>query len=201
MTHCLMETDKTNFAPRVGIASSPTTQWVVRTGFGLFYNQEIGNAVFDMARNIAGRIRNNSAVGTPTIFWDNATPGSAGGSAKAQIPPPYAFVDAYSHRTPYVMEYLMNVQRQLGQNMVVEVGYLGSVGRHLYGFQNANTPVPGTTGTALSRTPFSNYGVIQLVHDGGVSNYNAGSIKLTKRYSGGLSFITSYTYAKSIDDT
>jgi hypothetical protein len=56
-------------------------------------------------------------------------------------------------------------------------------------------------GSALQRTPFANFGVIQLVQDGGNGNYNAGSIKVTKRYSAGLNLITSYTYAKSLDDT
>lgn len=197
----LMKTEYKDFAPRFSIAYSPSSKWVIRTGFGMFYNQDIGNAVFDMARNIAGRIRINSAVGNPTIFWNNATPGAGGGTSKAQIPPPYAFVAAYSHRTPYTMEYLLNVQRQLGNSIVMEAGYLGSAGRHLYGFQNANSATPGTVGSALSRTPFADYGVIQLVQDGGNSSYNAASIKVTKRYSAGLSLISSYTWAKSIDDT
>ena len=195
----LMKTEYTDFAPRVGVAWSPNSQWVVRAGFGMFYNQDIGNAVFDMARNIAGRIRINSAVGTPTIGWANAAPG--GNGAKAQLPPPYAFVAAYSHRTPYTMEYLLNVQRQIGSSWAVEGGYLGSLSHHLYGFQNANSAIPGTTGSALSRTPFPNYGVIQLVADGGNANYNAASLKLTRRFSAGLSLISSYTYAKSLDDT
>jgi hypothetical protein len=195
----LMKTSYKDFAPRVGVAWSPNSNWVVRSGFGMFYNQDIGNAVFDMARNIAGRIRINSSVGTPTIFWNNSAPG--GNGAKAQLPPPYAFVDAYSHRSAYAMEYLVNVQRQLTGNWVVEAGYLGSAGHHLYGFQNANTAIPGTVGSALSRTPFPNFGVIQLVHDGGNTNYNSGSLKATRRFNRGLSLTSSYTYSKSIDDT
>jgi len=195
----LLQTSYKDFAPRVGIAWSPDSKWVFRTGFGMFYNQDIGNAVFDMARNIAGRIRINSNVGTPTIFWSNAAPG--GNGAKAQLPPPYAFVDAYSHRTSYSMEYLFNVQRQLSNSWVLEAGYLGSLGHHLSGFQNANSAIPGTVGSAASRTPFSNYGVIQLVADGGNANYNAGSLKLTRRFSKGLSLTSAYTFSKSIDDT
>jgi hypothetical protein len=195
----LMKTQTTNFAPRIGISYSPGSKWVVRLGYGWFYNQDIGNAVFDMARNIAGRFRVNSAPGTPTLFWSNAL--AAGNGATARITNPYAFVDAYSHRTPYTMQYLANVQRQLGETMLVEVGYLGSVSHHLYGFQNANESIPGTTGTALSRTPFPTFGVIQLVADSGNGNYNAGSIKLTKRYSQGLSLTSSYTYSKSIDNS
>jgi hypothetical protein len=160
-----------------------------------------------MARNIAGRIRVvNSLAGTPNIFWNTALAAISGG-AKAQITSPFAFVDAYSHRTPYTFEYLLNVQRQLPNNWVVELGYLGSLSRHLYGFRDANQPIPGTT-TLASRTPFplpnlsgQEFGVIQLVNDGANGNYNAGSVKVTKRLSGGLSLISSYTYSKSIDNT
>jgi hypothetical protein len=195
----LMKTQYTNFAPRIGISYSPGSKWVVRLGYGWFYNQDIGNAVFDMSRNIAGRFRVNSSNGVPTLFWSNAL--AAGSGATAKVTTPYAFVDAYSHRTPYTMQYLANVQRQLGETLVLEVGYLGSVSHHLYGFQNANESIPGTTGSALSRTPFPNFGVIQLVADSGNGNYNAGSLKLTKRFGRGLSFISSYTYSKSIDNS
>ena len=51
----LMQTEYKDFAPRFGISYSPDSKWVFRAGFGLFYNQDIGNAIFDMARNIAGR--------------------------------------------------------------------------------------------------------------------------------------------------
>jgi hypothetical protein len=196
----LMQTEYKDFAPRVGIAYAPNSKWVFRTGLGIFYNQDVGNSMyFDMARNIAGRTRINSVVGTPTIFWSNAA--SGGNGAKAPIPPPYAFVAAYDHRTAYTMEYLFNAQRQLTSNWVVEAGYLGSVSHHLYGFQNANSAIPGTVGSAASRTPFADYGVIQLVADGGNAVYNAGNVKLTRRFSGGLSLTSSYTFAKSIDDT
>ena len=38
----------------------------------MFYNQDTGNPRFDMARNIAGRIRVNSDLQNPTLFWNNA---------------------------------------------------------------------------------------------------------------------------------
>jgi hypothetical protein len=207
----LMRTEYKDFAPRIGLSYSPGSNWVIRMGTGVFFNQDIGNALFDMARNIAGRIRVvNANAGTPNIFWNNALAAISGG-AKAQITSPFAFVDAYSHRTSYTMEYLMNVQRQLSGNWVVEAGFLGSLSRHLYGFLDANQPVPGTTSLA-SRTPFAQldasgnpvsqqFGVIQLVSDGANGNYNAGSLKVTKRFSAGLSVISSYTFAKSMDNT
>lgn len=206
----LMDTQYLNFAPRVGVAYSPDSRLVIRAGFGMFYSQDIGNAVFDMARNIAGRVtqtsgQNGGTVGVPNLFYSNAVPG--GGGAVAQIPPPYSYADALSHKTSYSEEYIFNVQRQFGSNWVVEAGYVGSESHHLYGFQDANQAIPygyigsGTTTPVSTRLPFGNYGVIQLVADGGSGVYNAGSIKVTRRFSRGMSVIGSYTLARSIDDT
>ena len=140
-----MKTDYRNWAPRVGVSWSPDTKLVVRAGFGVFYNQDIGNAYFDMARNIAGRVtqtsgQNGGTVGVPNLFYSNSVPGGSG--AVAQIPPPYAYADAYDHRTSYTMQYLLNVQRQFGSRTVIEAGYLGNQSHHLYGFQDANQAIP-----------------------------------------------------------
>ncbi|HEV2498098.1 MAG TPA: hypothetical protein VGY31_00780 [Terriglobia bacterium] len=88
-----------------------------------------------------------------------------------------------------------------------EVGYLGNLDRDLYGFRNANQPIPygyignGSFTPLSSRLPFPNYGFLQLVDDTGVGNYNALSFKATRRFSRGLSLIGSYTYSKAQDDT
>src|SRR5213075_612122 len=172
----LIETKYRNFAPRLGIAYSLNNKTVIRTGFGVFYNQDIGNAMyFDLARNIAARVTINSDIGNPTLRWSNAIPG--GNGAVAQVPPPYAYVAAYDHATSYTMQYLLNVQRQFGKDWVIELGYLGSESHHLYGFQNLNQATPGTVGNIASRTSFKNYGVIQYVSDGLNAAYNSGSIK------------------------
>jgi Carboxypeptidase regulatory-like domain len=196
----LMETKYKNFAPRLGIAYTLDNKTVIRTGFGVFYNQDIGNAMyFDLSRNIAARITLTSDIGSPTYTWSNAIPG--GNGALAQVPPPYAYVAAYDHATAYTMQYLLNVQRQVGLNWAIETGYLGSVSHHLYGFQNANQAVPGTTGSLASRVPFPNYGVIQLVVDGNNANYHSGSLRVTRRFSRGMSLTSSYTWSKSIDNS
>jgi hypothetical protein len=206
----LMDTQYTNFAPRIGISYSPDSKLVVRAGFGIFYNQDIGNAVFDMARNIAGRVtqtsgQNGGTVGVPNLFYSNSVPGGSG--AVAQIPPPYAYVDALDHKTSYSTQYMLNVQRQFGGNWVIEGGYVGSESHHLYGFQDANQAIPfgyvgnGALTPVSARLPYLNYGVIQLVADGGNGVYNSLSLKATRRFSHGISVIASYTYARSIDDT
>jgi len=195
----LMRTSYKDFAPRIGIAFSPAPKTVIRTGFGIFYNQDIGNAYFDLARNIAGRVTTVSNLGAPSIFWSNAAPASGG--AVANVPNPFAYAMDPAHRTTYNMQYLLNIQHQLTQSLAVEAGYLGSQSRHLQGFQDVNQSVPGTVGSATSRAPWPGFNNIQYVQDGGTGNYNSLSLKATQRFHQGLILIGSYTWAKSIDTT
>ncbi len=67
----LLDTQYANFAPRLGISYSPTTKTVIRTGYGIFYTQDIGNAYFDMARNVAGRVTVTNAD-TATGIYGNS---------------------------------------------------------------------------------------------------------------------------------
>jgi hypothetical protein len=195
----LVQTDYNDFAPRIGITYAPTSKWVVRTGAGMFYNQDTGNPRFDMARNIAGRIRVNSDLQSPTLFWSNALANIGGGTAK--IKRPYSFANKYERRTPYTWEYLLNVQRDLGRDLVLEFGYLGSISRKLEFLRAVNESLPGIVGSAQSRAPYPNFGRIQLVDNSANAEYNSASIKLTKRFSSGFSVLSSYTFAKSLDDS
>jgi hypothetical protein len=195
----LLQTDYKNFAPRLGIAFSPDSKTVIRTGWGIFYNQDIGNAIFDLARTIAGRVTTTSNLGTPNVFWSNVVPWGSGGIA--QIPAPTGYAAAEDNRTSYSMQYVLNVQRELAGNWLAEAGYLGAESHHLRGMQDINQSIPGTVGSATSRAPFSDFGIIQFFQDSGNGVYNSLSLKATRRFSRGLSVIGSYTWAKSIDDT
>ena len=195
----LMNTSYRDFAPRVGVAFSPNSKTVVRAGWGLFYNQEIGNAYFDLARNIAGRVTLTSNTGIPSLFYSNSIPGGSG--AVANVPSPFAYAMEPNHHTSYSMQYLINIQRQLTLNWALEAGYLGGQSRHLQGFQDVNQSIPGTVGSATSRAPYPGFSNIQYVNDGGNGNYNSLSIKATRRFHRGFSVIGSYTWSKSIDTT
>jgi hypothetical protein len=198
--NALVQTDNNDFAPRIGISYSPNSKWVIRMGTGMFYNQDTGNPRFDMARNLSGRVRfNPSTPDFPNLNWNNALSSFSG--SVAQVPTPYAFANKYERVTPYTIQYMINIQRELGKNLVLETGYLGSVSRHLEFLRAANESLPGTVGSVVSRAPYPTFGRIQLVDNSGRGNYNSLSFKLTKRYSSGLTILTSYTYAKSIDET
>ena len=105
------------------------------------------------------------------------------------------------------MQYLLNVQRQFGANWVFETGYLGTVSHHLYGFQDANQAIPfgylgnGASTPVSTRLPYLNYGVIQLVPTAATATTTHSASKPRAGSGRASASISSYTLAKSIDDT
>ena len=222
----LMQTNHTDFAPRIGLSFSATPTLVIRTGFGVYFNHDTANARFDMARNLAGRVTltsGNGTAGLATINWGNAV-----GGGTALITPPYSFSTQFDYKTASSQVWILDVQKQLSSNWQIEAGYMGSKSAHLSGFRNANYSIPygllgsagyypagSSTGTCTAadpslcggpksisdRTPYPNYGVIQLVHDIGIANYQALTFQVNKRFSSGFNLISSYTFSKSLDDT
>jgi len=193
----LMLTDKNDFAPRLGIAWSPTPKWSLRAGAGIFYSQEIGNARFDMTRTLAGRVdkRNNTVI--PTFTWGTFL--GTGGDI-VNIASPYTWAAQYELPTTFALNYILNVQRQLSESTMLELGYVGSTTRRLESLFDANAPMPSGDGsTPASRAPFPEFGVIQMVDGNGRGIYHGGSVKITRRMAVGLTLLGSYTWSKSID--
>jgi hypothetical protein len=194
----LVNRDNSDFAPRLGLAWSPGPKWSVRAGAGMFYNQDQGNPRFDVARNAAGRTRNDDNPDLPTETWLNGAASLSG--SVANILTPQAFSNKFDRRTPYSMQWLFNLQRELAKDLTFEAGYLGSVSRHLESYRGVSAAAPGP-GSVASRSPYPNWGLLVLVENGGRGNYNSLGTKLTKRYSSGLTALVSYTWSKSIDTT
>jgi hypothetical protein len=193
----LIQFDRNDIAPRFGLAWSPTNRWTVRLGGGVFYTQDTGNPRFDMARNLAGRRRDEATPSDVDLNW-NSPFRNLGGTV--QINNPYVLGNVFGRRTPYVMQYMLNVQRQLANNLLFEVGYLGSLGRKLESLRAFNESIPGATGSVLARAPYPEFGRIQEVDGSGKSSYNGLSLKLEKRFSSGFTFLSGYTWSRSIDN-
>jgi hypothetical protein len=107
-------------------------------------------------------------------------------------------------RTPYIFQWLFNVQRQLSENIAIEAGYMGNVGHKLERLRAYNEAIlrtgPGDNRTIEQRQPWPAYGRIQQV-DGSVnSNYNALNLKLQQRFNRGFTYLIGYTWSKAIDN-
>ena len=199
----LVASDYKNFAPRLGIAWSPSAKWTVRAGAGIFYVQDQGNPRFDMGRTIAGRkrdiaTRNELTFGHPFLS-SGTNPCNVPSPPFVCVSTPQIFANMYRRRTPYIELYELNIQRQLTRDTVAEIGYLGTQGHQLERLYYLNQPVPGTT-PVDRRAPYPELGIIQEVGNVIDSNYNSFTAKLTRRLSGGLTLLAGYTLSKSIDD-
>ncbi len=197
----LVGLDRNDWAPRLGISWAAGRGMVVRAGVGMFYSQDTGNPRFDMARNLAGRLRDNSNTNFPNLTWSNSLASIAGGVAN--VPRPYTFANPFDRRTPYSQQMMMNIQKEFKGNTVLEVGYLGNISHRLESLRAVNEAIPSNPATdrrsVPERSPFPNFGRIQLVDNGGNGNYHSLGTKFSKRYSSGLTYLMSYTWAKSID--
>lgn len=204
----LINADNNDFAPRLGLAYSPTDRWTVRAGVGMFYARDSTEPIWDMGRNLAGRSRidtdqerRNSQLSDPWLHERSAF--QCTGWSGTCLGPPQLLTYGVGRRTPYVIQWMFNVQRQLGNDTALEMGYQGSQGHKLEMYRIWNQPVPRTgpddARSVAARRPWPVYGNFQAVESAGNSNYNALSAKLHQRFSGGLTYLVGYTWSKSID--
>jgi hypothetical protein len=194
----MVNTDYHNFAPRFGIAYSPTSNWSIRAGFGIFYSQETANSKFDVNRGTAGRLTDLP----PTQVAPTLTYGNSFSTAilPVQLNPGLTWAIAQDIRTPTSMMFVFNVQRQLGSASTLEVGYQGVLDRHLQNQYNADAGIPGVA-AAQTRVPFPMYSSgIELTEGWGTGRYNSLSTKLTQRFRAGLTTLVSFTWSKALDN-
>jgi hypothetical protein len=192
----LIKTDWNNLAPRLGIAYSPSPKWSFRAGFGVFYSQESKNSIFDMNRATGGRA--NPIVDTfdiPRLTYNNYIDAT---QLPVRFPPGLTWGADYNLPTTYSLQYLFNVQRAVGQNSTLEVGYTGNQTRKLNYLINANAPLPGITAYD-AREPYPEWHGIQYLTGDGTASYNALSGKFNQRFAANLTTMFSYTWSKSLD--
>ncbi len=123
--------------------------------------------------------------------------------------------------SPYAMNYNLNIQRELPGAMILQAGFVGAQGRHLEMTYEGN-PISPAGQAACAADPVcvqnrANQHVLYPSHalyapgnvfasvgiqaTNGDSSYNSLQVSLNKRLSYGLSFLASYTWSHSIDDT
>lgn len=209
LPRALMATDKNDFAPRLGIAWRPDDKTTIRTGFGVFYIQDIGEIRYDLARNIGGRSdfianreRHNAPLDDPwRVERERFTCSNWDGDCQG---PTFTLAVNTNRRTPYSLQWLLNVQRQLNDSTTLEVGYLGTGGHKLERLVLWNQAVHRADAddfsTIESRRPWGQaYGLIQTSDNVVNSTYHAGSLKIRRRFAKGFTYLAGYTWSKSID--
>jgi hypothetical protein len=140
-------------------------------------------------------------------------PAAFSGGGAALPPSEFEAIDYQTRNTPYMMQYNFNIQRDLGSNTILTLGYVGSRGVHLFAMRDVNAPQPvidasgvyhfaSIVNGAMVSNPRVNpaFGQISSRAPIGDSHYNSLQVNLNRQITHNLQAQLSYTYAKSIDD-
>jgi hypothetical protein len=197
-----------NFAPRVGFAYRLTDRQVIRGGYGIsywtgrfgftggtlstqfptIYNVQQGNTGDFMVDGTFNSLPVTQFIDIPSNGHITPAPNQA------------FFVVPSRNRLPYVQNFNLTYQRELGNGISFDVGYVGSLGRQLPFNRALNAAAPGTGSAGRPFFQLFQHSADVSLRAGGVnSNYNALQANLSKRFSQGYMFTVAYTYSKSLD--
>jgi hypothetical protein len=208
-------TDWHTFAPRVGFAYdvNGNGKTVVRGGYGIFYFLDRGGISNQLAQNppFSGVSQYNYSDGYRITLSGQAPQGSNNWlAATGQLPlgnfnglnlahPQNVNVlaDLRNNRPSYMEQWNIQVQREVMNNTVFSIGYVGAGGHHLFDYYNRNDQLFNQPNGARL---YPGLGNVTVEESRGNSIYNALQAELTRRFSKGLQFTASYTFSRSIDD-
>jgi outer membrane receptor protein involved in Fe transport len=207
----LYSPDWNNFSPRLGFAWDMTGKGktVLRGGWGLFYDafsqdffvgqlpfntfnpgpayNPVGPAPILFSFSTVGQIQNNVPIFTDYLDSD-------------------IFTVDQNLKTPTIQNYNINFQQELVRNVVLQVGYVGSLGRKLFRYRDINQPINPAVSTArpFDNGPFAPSGgtffYVNQLETTSQSNYNGLQTSLNLRNFHGFTAQINYTWSHSIDD-
>jgi len=187
-----------NFAPRVGFAYQVTDKTVVRGGYGWFYGRTADMGPTSLSSNPPNS--QNAFVWNPDptdpiyiqdLFANVET--AEAGYTPTGIMPNYT-------ATPSTQSWSFGIQRQLSPTVLLELEYKGSLSTHLDGQTDINTPTPGA-GDYDARRPIVGWSGINMHMSDFTSTHHSGLLRLEKRMGRGMSFLGSYAWGKTLDQT
>lgn len=201
------------FAPRLGFAWQlpGTNRLTLRGGYGIYYTRTTGEPFIQLL--------GAPPWGTIRQFFFPSQSAPFPAAPAFPIFTPYSpttdltpTVFSPGFRPPVVQHYSLNLQTELGANWMLEIGYDGTRGTKLVQSRSFNqavdatvTPIRGQTTNTIAnlplRVPIEGFdsALSTYIESAGASWYNALDVSLSKRFSKGLEFLASYTWASALE--
>ncbi len=183
--------NRKDFGPRIGIAWSPTTRIVVRSGYGIYFQDyPVGfGSYFVPSNTITGNVTLlQSQIPNLTYPYDSFL------SQSAVFPPN---VNGFPWHKPdiYVNQYNLSVAAQISNDWAIQVAYLGNHGVNLWREYNINYINPAT-----NARPLPQFGNVLLQSNSGFNSYNGLQVSIKRRMQKGFTFDLEYSLGHGIDD-
>ena len=210
----LIPTDRAAFAPRVGLAWDVRGdgKWLVTSAYGIFYDPYYTGEGGPLQDPISAP----PYLQTPQVSTPNfADPFNGQNPFNGTFSQDMTLLVLNPHlRLPYAQDWNLNIERALGNDWLLAIGYIGTKGTKLPRFIEANPALyipgestqnnadqrrlySGCTVTATTPCTYSSVGEIAGISD---SSYNALQVSLKRRFAHGFSMLASYTLSKTLDD-
>ncbi len=188
------------FSPRVGLAWTPfpDQKTVLRGGFGVFKEMPLAY-IYQLALEAPPYSKrftvNRPDLKFPFPFADPNLVGSAGEPLMMPL----------EAKIPYTLQWTLSLERQVGQSLVLKANYVGTRGVNLFAIYNPNQR-PSVIRDGRQFTPpdapvpnpnFTSYRYVAPISD---QIYNALQLVVERRSRAGLSFNSSYTWSRNIDN-
>jgi hypothetical protein len=190
----------TNFAPRFGLAYQLTPKTVLRAATGIFYGRDENVPVADRPTNNPPYFILSSYTSDqidPSIILATGFPANAIDPASVKTPSVNSYLKHST--TPRVLQWNVNVQRDIGYGFVGQLTYVGSVTDNLYNPLQIDQPTPGP-GAIQPRRPFPQYSALHAYEPVIRASYNSLQAQAERRFTNGFSLLAAYTYGHSIDN-
>jgi hypothetical protein len=210
-TDSLYPAEKDAISPRLGVTWVPadSRKTVVRAGYGLFYDM-LAVAFFTANTGFANGgalgVGNNPGGDQPvySITQRKQTVVNGVPIFGTTSQPPYgAFAVSQDLKLPYVINFNVNVEQQLGPTTIAQIGYVGTRGHRLALMRDINAATPGAT-LAQARRPYAtqypNLASINELESIGRSEYNSLQMSLIQSMWHGVSGRLNYTLSHAQDN-